>query len=181
MTRDFIYNQKRIPKNQWRYGLRSSAATGCGWIATYNALRLMGYHVEPEKLIRYYERRVPGLNGTLGTFITNPARLFQKLGFEVKMTVRRSGFDDLAKSSDACLLFYHWTRLPKMGAHFAALQYKDGQFIGYNTYKNSKGPDLYGSSLEGFLQEKKYFGAVLIGLKDPRKYKTENRTNEKEK
>ena len=39
---DLIYNQKKIPKDQWRYGFRSSAATGCGWIATYNALQLMG-------------------------------------------------------------------------------------------------------------------------------------------
>ena len=27
---DLIYNQTKIPKDQWRYGLRSSAATGCG-------------------------------------------------------------------------------------------------------------------------------------------------------
>ena len=164
-----IYNQKKIPKEQWRYGLRSSAATGCGWIAAYNALQLMGYHTEPEKLIRYYKRHVPGLNGTLGTFVMTPVKLFRKLGFEVKVTVRRSEFDDLAKSSDACILFYHWIRRPKFGAHFAALQYRDGQFTGYNTYKNSTGPDRYGESIEEFLSRKKYFGTVLIGIRDRRK------------
>ena len=164
--KSMIYNQKKIPKDQWRYGFRSSAAAGCGWIAAYNALHLMGYHVEPEKLIRYYQRHVPGLNGTLGTFVMTPVRLFQKLGFEVKTTVRRSDFDDLAKSSDVCILFYHWTHLPKLGAHFTAVQYKDGQFTGYNTYKNSKGPDHYGDSLEEFIRRKKYFGTVLIGVRD---------------
>ena len=163
-----IYNQKKIPKDQWRYGLRSSAATGCGWIAAYNALQLMGYHTEPEKLIRYYKRHVPGLNGTLGTFVMTPVQLFRKLGFEVKVTVRRSEFDDLAKSSDACILFYHWIRRPKFGAHFAALQYRDGQFTGYNTYKNSTGPDGYGKSIEEFISRKKYFGTVLIGIRDRR-------------
>lgn len=163
-----IYNQKKIPKEQWRYGLRSSAATGCGWIAAYNALQLMGYHTEPEKLIRYYKRHVPGLNGTLGTFVMTPVKLFRKLGFEVKVTVRRSEFDDLAKSSDACILFYHWIRRPKFGAHFAALQYRDGQFTGYNTYKNSTGPDRYGESIEEFISRKKYFGTVLIGIRDRR-------------
>ena len=49
-----IYNQRDIPKDKWRYGFRSSAATGCGWIATYNALRLMGYKTNIEELIRYY-------------------------------------------------------------------------------------------------------------------------------
>lgn len=34
---DLIYNQRKIPKDQWRYGFRTSADTGCGWIATYNA------------------------------------------------------------------------------------------------------------------------------------------------
>ena len=48
---DLIYNQHKIPKEKWRYGFRSSAATGCGWIATYNALRLMGYRATPEDLI----------------------------------------------------------------------------------------------------------------------------------
>ena len=37
---DLIYNQNDIPKDTWRYGFRPSSATGCGWIATYNALRL---------------------------------------------------------------------------------------------------------------------------------------------
>ena len=167
--KDMIYNQKKIPKDQWRYGIRSSAAVGCGWIAAYNALRLMGYHAEPEKLIRYYERHLPVLNGTLGTFVMTPVQLFRKLGFEVTVTVRRSDFDGLAKSSDVCILFYHWIRLPKLGAHFAAVQYEDGQFTGYNTYKNSRGPDRYGESLEDFLKQKKYFGTVLIGIRDTRK------------
>ena len=53
-----IHNQRDIPKNQLGYGLRSSAATGCGWIATYHALRLMGYRAVPEKLIRYFNNAV---------------------------------------------------------------------------------------------------------------------------
>ena len=39
---DMIYCQRGIPKDELRYGLRTSAATGCGWIATYNALRILG-------------------------------------------------------------------------------------------------------------------------------------------
>ena len=55
---DLIYNQRKIPKQKWRYGFRSSAATGCGWIAVYNALRLMNYRAEPEQLIRYFSRQM---------------------------------------------------------------------------------------------------------------------------
>ena len=70
---DLIYCQRSIPKEQWRYGLRSSAATGCGWIATYNALRLMGCEAQPEKLIRYFQRQVPLLQGNAGTLALAPA------------------------------------------------------------------------------------------------------------
>ena len=61
-------------------------------------------------------------------------------------------------------LFYHWKSKWKLGAHFVALQYKDGRFTGYNTYRNSTGPDLYGESLDGFLKQRKYFGCVLITI-----------------
>lgn len=69
IVKDFIYCQRDIPKDQWRYGLRSSAATGCGWIACYNALKIMGYKANPEKLIKYFERQMPLLNGNTGTFV----------------------------------------------------------------------------------------------------------------
>lgn len=162
---DLIYCQRDIPKEQWRYGLRTSAATGCGWIATYNALRLLGCEAEPEALIRYYERQVPLLHGNAGTLALAPVWYFRRHGFGVEHTSCYDRFDDLAKKSDVCLLFYYWRRKWKIGAHFVALEHRDGRFIGYNTYRNSAGPDSYGHSLEAFLRQKKYFGAVLIGIR----------------
>ena len=78
--KELIYNQNHIPREKWRYGLRSSAATGCGWIATYNALRLMGYKASPEKLIRYFERQLPLIHGNAGTSILGPALFFSAAG-----------------------------------------------------------------------------------------------------
>ena len=163
--KDLIYNQRKIPKAQWRYGFRSSAATGCGWIATYNALRLMGYRAEPEKLIRYYEWQLPLIHGNAGTTIPGVAVRFRQWGFPVRMTARRADFDAVAKSSDACILFFRWRKGWKLGAHFVALHHTQQGFVGYNTYRNSQGPDLYGESLDAFLKKKKYFGAVLLGIR----------------
>ena len=162
---DLIYNQNDIPKEQWRYGLRSSAATGCGWIATYNALRLMGYRTQIEPLIRAYERQLPMINGNIGTILFCPAIQFRKWGFPVKTVFDSSKFDEAAKEADACLLFYHWLDKWKYGCHFVALHHTENGFIGYNTYRNSKGPDRYGDRLEVFLKKRKYFGAVLFALK----------------
>ena len=165
---DLIYNQKQIPKRQWRYGFRSSAATGCGWIATYNALRLMGYRVEQEKLIRYFEWQLPLINGNMGTFLFGPAVFFMQKGFGVKITARRRKFDPLVKDSDVCVLFYYWRRKLRFGAHFVTVRYHDGKFIGYNTYRNSTGPDAYGESLETFLKKQKYICPVLMAVRDKR-------------
>ena len=163
---DLIYNQRKIPKEQWRYGFRSSAAVGCGWIATYNALRVMGYQAEPEKLIRWYERILPLIHGNTGTNAFAPALFFKHHGFDVEVVCRRERYDQAAKDADVCILFYHWKQKWKLGAHFVMLQHTTDGFIGYNTYRNSEGPDRYGESLTGFLEKQKYFGTVLICIRD---------------
>ena len=162
---DLIHNQKRIPKEQWRYGFRSSAAVGCGWIATYNALRILGYKAKPEDLIRYYERQLPLIHGNAGTSFWGPALFFRQQGFSVEVVARRERFDETARNADVSIVFYHWRNKWKFGAHFVTVEHKDGKFVGYNTYSNSSGPDLYGESLDGFLKKKKYFGAVLITIR----------------
>ena len=159
-----IYNQKHIPKDQYRYGLRSSAATGCGWIATYNALQLMGYKTDIEELIRYYEWQLPLIHGNAGTSFWGPALCFQNWGFLVKILVDRKKFDEAAANADSCILFYRWRKKARLGAHFVALHHTDRGFVGYNTYSNSTGPDFYGESLDGFLKLRKYFGCVLITI-----------------
>jgi hypothetical protein len=159
---DYIYNQTKIPAEQWRYGFRTSAATGCGWIATYNALHLLGYHSEPEDLIRYYQRQLPLIHGNAGTTIYAPAICFRQWDFPVKIFHDHRKFDAAAKEADACIMYYRWRKKWKLGAHFVALQHTEKGFVGYNTYTTSTGADLYGASLSDFLKGKKYFGAVLI-------------------
>ena len=162
---DFIYCQRDIPKEKWRYGFRSSAATGCGWIATYNALLLLGRYITPEKLIRFYERQLPLIHGNTGTTILAPAIFFKRHGYEVKCTAIRSRFDEMVQESDVCIMYFWWMRKWATGAHFVALNKTEEGIVGYNTYNNSKGPDYYGESLEVFLKKQKYFGCVLIGIK----------------
>ena len=166
--KELICNQTQIPPEQYRYGLRSSAATGCGWIATHNALQLLGYQTDTEAMIRYYERQLPLIHGNAGTSFWGPAELFHRWGFPVKLTIRRNEFDALARSSDVCILFYHWRKGVRLGAHFVALHHTNAGFTGYNTFKNSTGPDPYGSSLEAFIRRQKFFGCVLIGIRDKR-------------
>ena len=165
---DLIYCQRDIPKDQWRYGFRTSAATGCGWVATYNALRILGYRAEPENLIRMYERMLPLIHGNAGTATLAPALVFRNWGFPVRVVFDRKKFDTAAKESDATIVFYYWRKKWKLGAHFVTVRHTPRGFVGYNTYRNSKGPDSWTESIDGFLRQKKYFGAVLICIRDKR-------------
>ena len=162
---ELIYCQRDIPREQWRYGFRSSAAVGCGWIATHNALRIMGYETDIPKLIRYYEQQLPLIHGNAGTSFWGPGLLFRQWGFPVKVSIRTSEYDALAKEADTCILFYRWHNKWKLGAHFVALHHTEKGFIGYNTYTNSRGPDHYGESLAGFLKRKKYYATFLVAIR----------------
>ena len=163
--KEFIYCQNDIPKNKWRYGFRSSAVTGCGWIATYNALLVLGKYVVPEKIIRFYERQFPLINGNTGTFLFSPFIFFKRHGYDVKCTALSSHFDKIVEDSEVCILYYWWREKWRFGAHFVALHKTDQEVVGYNTYRTSKGVDTYGNSLEKFLKKRKYFGAVLFGIR----------------
>lgn len=174
---DLIYNQNSIPKGVYRYGLRASADTGCGWIAVYNALSLLGYGVDKKALIRYFERQLPLVHGNAGTSFWGPAQYFHRWGFPVKVVADRGKFDEAAREGDVCVLFYRWRKGVKLGAHFVAVQYSDGQFTGYNTYANSTGPDSYGASLETHMKRMGWFGGILTVIKSPKTQK--NRSDER--
>ena len=162
---DLIYNQRQIPRDKWRYGLRSSAATGCGWIATWNALQLLGCKTDIDELIRYYEWQLPLIHGNAGTSFWGPAACFKHWGFPVEVCADRRKFDALAGRSDVCILFYHWHRGCRLGAHFIALHRTSDSFVSYNTYRSSTGPDSLGSSLQAHIQSSGWFGCVLMGIR----------------
>lgn len=157
-----ICNQHDIPKEVHRYGLRASSEVGCGWIATYNALKLLGRTTDIDELIRYFEWQLPLIHGNFGTSFCGPQRCFAKWGFPNKLVFDRRRFDEEARKADACIVFYHWVSKGRAGAHFVALKPTEEGFIGYNTFRDSSGPDDWGNSIDGFLRGYRYFGCVLL-------------------
>lgn len=160
---ELIYNQNQVPG---RYGLRPSADTGCGWIAIHNALCLLGWETDREDLIRYLQWQLPLIHGNFGTSLWSPAVCFQKWGFRTALILDRKQFDRAAREAGACVLFYRWRKGARFGAHFAALHHTPRGFVGYNTFRNSTGPDFYGESLDAFLKNHGYFGAVLTTIQE---------------
>lgn len=162
---ELIYNQTEIPKEKWRYGLFSSARTGCGWVAVYNALTLLGEHVDIPKLIRRMELQAPLIHGNTGTLAFAPALMLRHMGYHVTFTANRKQFDEIARNSRVCLVYYYWRDKWKLGAHFVAVRWVDGRFQGYNTFRQSHGPDELGESLEAFLDRCGFFGCMLTAIR----------------
>lgn len=160
----YIYNQRSIPKDKWRYGLRTSAATGCGWIAIYNAMNIMGCPVKIEELIRQLERQVPLLHGNAGTLAPAPYFWFKKQGFRVEITGKKQDFDRVLNRNDCALLFYYWKKGLRIGSHFIAVRSTPEGIIGYNVYVNSTGEDFLGKSLPDWIDKSHHFGCILIGV-----------------
>ena len=164
---NLIYNQTQIPKEQYRYGFRASKDTGCGWIAIHNALCLLGRKIDTEELIRYLQWQLPLIHGNAGTSIWSPAVCFQKWGYRTELLLDPRKFDEAAKQSDVCILFYRWRRKAIFGAHFVALHHTPSGFVGYNTYRNSTGPDPYGESLQQHIRNRGWFGCILLCIRRP--------------
>lgn len=128
---DLIVDQNRLTSS---YGRHGSAAMGCGWVAVYNALRLLDVSAEPETVRASLEKALP-LGGWNGTPFYALALYFLRRGFRVHMSVNRAAFGRMARRYPAGILFYMYHkegRLFPMG-HFAALSpAPNGQCHFYN-------------------------------------------------
>lgn len=161
---EYIYNQNDLPRGL-HYGFRESRATGCGWIAVYNALLYMGYKVNIPALMRTLERQAPLIHGNFGTLAFAPYFFFRSEGFQSEICAKVSDFDAVLNRSDCALLFYYWKSGKRIGSHFIALHKSPDGIIAYNVYSNSKNADCLGRSLSDWISANHHFACVLTGIK----------------
>jgi len=133
-----IDNQNRRPANQVRMGANEGFNegwyNGCGWVATYNALILLGNPVHPAEIVRYFEASGGTvLGGIFGTYPNTIEAYLKGLGFNVNHTLfpqLSGGIDDAVKASRVCILAYAHTS----AAHYIAVEYREDidKFVVYN-------------------------------------------------
>jgi len=143
-----IDNQGQPPASQVRMGnrpgLNEGWYNGCGWIAAYNALIILGNPMHPAEIVNHIEAGGGTvLDGMFGTFPHAIERLFAELEYEVNHTVftQRLNLDDAIRDSRVSILAYTHTR----AAHFIAIEYRpeDGRFIVYNdSFAGRRAADL---------------------------------------
>ena len=108
------------PLGAYRMGVVGSDRSGCGWIACYNALRLLGENPGADEVIRALEPAF-ALRGRFGTFAAALPFFFLRRGFRVAVSTTPWGIARLAPGADANILYYlRRPREGKLSGHFVA-------------------------------------------------------------
>ena len=133
-----IDNQHQRPANQIRMGstegMNEGWYNGCGWVATYNALILLGDPRHPAEIVRFFEEsNGTVMGGVFGTYPNTIERYIRSLGFSVDHTLfpqLSMNIDDAIKASRVSILAYAHTS----AAHYVAIEYREDidKFIVYN-------------------------------------------------
>ena len=136
--RTLIDDQSRRPANQVRMGstdgMNEGWYNGCGWVATYNALILLGNPQHPAEIVNYFET-IGGtvFGGVFGTYPNSIVNYLSEMGYSVGHTLFPQitlNIDDAIKASRVSILAYAHTS----AAHYVAVEYREdtGRFIVYN-------------------------------------------------
>ena len=136
--RTLIDNQNQKPatliKMGSSHGRNEGWYNGCGWVATYNALIILGNPEHPAEIVRYFEESGGAvLGGVFGTYPNAIADYLRRLGYNINHKLfpqRSANIDELIKNSRVAILAYAHTS----AAHYTTIEYRDDieKFIIYN-------------------------------------------------
>ncbi|MBQ8942640.1 MAG: hypothetical protein IJ062_12465 [Firmicutes bacterium] len=134
ITKGFIYSQRRRDIAEMRFGLKPMWYNGCGIIAVYNALLLLGFQEDFRKITEYFERRGKMLWGLFGTKPWSIIRYFKKSGFKIKLCRPKN-------AENGVYVITVWNKRP--GMHYMALKKAPDGIQVYNGYRRHDTYDFY--------------------------------------
>ncbi|MBD5085167.1 MAG: hypothetical protein HDT33_09010 [Clostridiales bacterium] len=128
-----INGQGLSPVKDMRYGIVDIARAGCGVIAVYNALLLLGNPHRFPDVVAWGDQTAAAAFGLLGTLPWKAKHLFQRLGYTVTTVTDEALFDRYAQDADVCLFtFWNQKGSIRQGMHTVCLQYRSGAIDVYN-------------------------------------------------
>lgn len=132
-----VNGQGLPPVKDMRYGIADIARAGCGVIAVYNALLLLGNPHRFCDVAAWGAWKAAAAFGLLGTRPWKGGRLFRQLGYTVTTVTDEALFDRHAQNADVCL-FTYWNQKGSMrqGMHTVCLQYRSGGIDVYNLFNS---------------------------------------------
>lgn len=148
-TDSFIDSQGSSYIGGLRYGFGRTGPVGCGWVATYNALKMLGEPEQPHDIIREFEMNGLFAYGCNGVNPLAIVQFFKDREKNVDVFFNESEYDtEEAKEGVNILLYTHST-----AAHYIALKWDDskGKYVTYNENSSHVNPDKSPASLSYFV------------------------------
>ena len=138
---NYINDQHASPVADVPVGLGNVSWSGCGPVATYNALLTLNDKVDLEEVIDYYENNGYLLfEGLMGTPPVAVRKFFEDRGYKViKVVFSQENAETvrwLSQNADASIMWYAYTHGFNdllIGAHFIEYHKSGSSFIGHNT------------------------------------------------
>ena len=147
LPQGFIDDQTEI--DYMKMGFYGASWNGCGWIATYNVMLMLGRPQPAADIIKHYDQT--GNNILFGTFGAAPGavtRYFANQKVSGKYNAipfsMPSDIETVAQNASACMILYAHSR----GAHYAAFQWNGTRY------------DVYNDNIEGFSSINDYMRRV---------------------
>ena len=158
---DFIYDQTTGDAAKLKVGaFGTGSANGCGPVAIYNALRLLGERVQPAYVIRHLDTTGGALvGGLLGINPKAVENAFMELEYNVNHMYLPKNLDVAVKESHVSVLAY----AHNSGAHYVAIEYVDGEYHVYNEYPGDKTPRKY-DSIDNWVVEGNFLPISLVTI-----------------
>jgi len=132
-----IDDQNKSPANQVRMGTAENRNegwyNGCGWIAAYNALILLGNPKHPAEIVRDFETSGTVMGGVYGTYPNAIVRYLSDCGHSAEHVLFPQvsvNIDNVIKAAGIAILGYAHTK----AAHYVTIEYRarDDAFVVYN-------------------------------------------------
>ena len=163
---DGVINGQGVFKfSQTAFGMGSYAHNGCGAIAIYNAMQLLGYDISLgmiyDQITNKYGLCMGGLFGIKASVIDD---VFAERGItctgywsgnDLMQNVQEGNVVILYVMNDASTLF--------RGFHYVTAQYVGGQFLVYNMYNESTMPKPTKSILQPYGNSCYLYGCIVGG------------------
>jgi hypothetical protein len=123
------YIQNQTATSVFRYGFNTSDNSGCGWIATYNALQFLynagKYPIAPEmeEVIKPLDRFGTFGFGFLGTNPLAVSLLLKTKGLKTSIVLKQEQFYEKAKEADINIMVYVSKKFNY--GHYQMMQYNE--------------------------------------------------------
>ncbi len=139
--------------------------SGCGAVATFNAMAMAGCVPVMPEIVDFYEHKGLTMYGKLGVNPRAVGRYLTTQGIQWKKYSKRSELDKVIQAGQCAILLYWWVNAKGCGAHYVTVDKGESGIKVYNVYGNRDCTYEF-SDIEEFLCQGEYKRVVTMFVMD---------------